>query len=145
MANKGDRRERELVNRAYDRGFMPIRAPASGSATERELPDVLVGNGERSYAIEAKTTGEDIVYIDGREVDFLILFAEMFGSRARIGLRFDREEWVFIHPTEMIQTDGGNYRIKKERALNQGRDIDEVFGQPMEEKAPTVDELLEMS
>jgi len=43
---KGDRRERELVNRLDDAGFAVMRAPASGGATQRELPDVLAGNGE---------------------------------------------------------------------------------------------------
>lgn len=144
MGNKGDRRERELVNELYDRGFMPIRAPASGSATERELPDVLAGNGDKSYAIEAKSAADGTVYINAREIDYLILFAEMFGARARIGIRYDREDWKFIHPTEMGQTRGGNYKIEKDRLLKQGRHIDEVFGSVPDNIDPTIDELLEM-
>ena len=53
---KGDRRERELVNRLDEAGFAVMRAPASGSATDRELPDVLAGDGGTFYAIEAKST-----------------------------------------------------------------------------------------
>ena len=34
--SKGDRRERELVNLLDERGFAVMRAPASGSATDRE-------------------------------------------------------------------------------------------------------------
>ena len=37
---KGDRRERELVNALDEAGFAVMRAPASGAATDRELPDV---------------------------------------------------------------------------------------------------------
>jgi ABC-type phosphate/phosphonate transport system substrate-binding protein len=40
---KGDRRERELVNRLDEAGFAVMRAPASRSAPDRELPDVLAG------------------------------------------------------------------------------------------------------
>jgi hypothetical protein len=40
---KGDRRERELVNKLDDAGFAVMRAPASGSATARDLPDGLAG------------------------------------------------------------------------------------------------------
>lgn len=39
----GDRYERELVNTLTTVGMAALRAPSSGSATDRELPDVLVG------------------------------------------------------------------------------------------------------
>lgn len=53
---KGEHRERELVNRLDAIGFAVMRAPASGSATDRELPDALAGDGENFYAIEAKSS-----------------------------------------------------------------------------------------
>ena len=64
---KGDRRERELVNDLDGAGFAVMRAPASGSATERELPDVLAGDGETFYAIEAKSSAGDPVYLSSPE------------------------------------------------------------------------------
>jgi len=106
MANsnaKGDRRERELVNELDDAGFAVMRAPSSGSATERELPDVLAGDGEAFYAI--------------------VYFAQNFGAKPRIGARFDREDWYFFHPADLHTTDGGNYRVKKETALSDGTDF----------------------
>jgi len=72
---KGDRRERELVNRLDDAGFAVMRAPASGSATDRDLPDVLAGDGETFYAIEAKSSAGDPIYLTGEEVESLIFFA----------------------------------------------------------------------
>lgn len=58
---KGNRRECELVNQFEEAGFAPMRAPASGSSTNRELPDVICGNGTYGYAIEAKSSsGEPI-------------------------------------------------------------------------------------
>ena len=65
---KGDRRERELVNRLDEAGFAVIRSPASGSATSREQPDVLAGDGERFYAIEVKSSAGDPIYLTGEEV-----------------------------------------------------------------------------
>ena len=66
MSNaKGDRRERELVNALDERGFAVMRAPASGSATDRDLPDVLAGDGETFYAIEAKSSAGAPIYLDG--------------------------------------------------------------------------------
>ena len=125
---KGDRRERELVNRLDEAGFAVMRAPASGSATDRELPDVLAGNGESFYAIEAKSSSGDPIYLTGEEVEALIYFARNFGANARIGVRFDREDWYFFHPGDLYVTDGGNYRVKKETAIADGVDFDEFVG-----------------
>jgi Holliday junction resolvase len=125
---KGDRRERELVNELDSRGFAVMRAPASGSSTDRELPDVLAGNGEAFYAIEAKSSSGDPVYLTGEEVEALVYFSQNFGAKPRVGVRFDREEWFFFHPADLYTTDGGNYRVKKETALAEGTDIEELAG-----------------
>jgi len=139
MSNaKGDRRERELVNRLDEAGFAVMRAPASGSATDRDLPDVLAGNSERFYAVEAKSSAGDSIYIDGAEVAALVYFSQNFGARPRIGVRFDHEDWYFFHPEELYTTDGGNYRVKRERALADGTDFAEFTGHS--EKV-TLDEL----
>ncbi len=113
---KGDRRERELVNALDDAGFAVMRAPASGSATARELPDVLAGNGTVFYAIEAKSSSGDPIYLDNEEVYALVqVFAKNFGATPRIAVRFDREDWSFFHPDDVHQTEAGNYRVKKTR------------------------------
>jgi Holliday junction resolvase len=125
---KGDRRERELVNELDAAEFAVMRAPASGSATERDLPDVLAGNGEDFYAIEAKSSAGDPIYLDAEEVESLIFFARNFGAKARIGVRFDEEDWYFFHPGDLYTTDAGNYRVKKETALAEGVDFAELVG-----------------
>jgi Holliday junction resolvase len=125
MSNaKGDRRERELVNRLDEAGFAVMRAPASGSATERELPDVLAGDGVNFYAIEAKSSSGDPIYLSGEEVESLVYFSQNFGAKPKIGVRFDREDWYFFHPADVHQTDGGNYRVKVESALEDGEPLE---------------------
>ena len=129
MANrKGDRRERELVNLLDDAGFAVMRAPASGSATERELSDVLAGDGGVFYAIEAKSSAGNPIYLDGSEIEALVYFSQNFGAKPRIGARFDREDWYFFHPHDLHRTDGGNYRVKKETAIAEGTDFAEFVG-----------------
>lgn len=123
---KGDRRERELVNALDDAGFAVMRAPASGSATERELPDVLAGNGTVFYAIEAKASAGDPIYLTSEEVEALRYFADSFGAKPRIGVRFDREEWYFFHPADII-TENGAYRVKQELATEAGEPMDELW------------------
>jgi len=117
---KGDRRERELVNRLDEAGFAVMRAPASGSATTRELPDVLAGDGTVFYAVEAKSSSGKPIYLTGEEVEALVYFSQHFGAKPRVGVRFDREDWYFFHPSDLHVTDGGNYRVKKETALADG-------------------------
>ncbi|SHH43633.1 Holliday junction resolvase Hjc [Halobaculum gomorrense] len=124
---KGDRRERELVNRLHDAGFAVMRAPASGSSTDRELPDVLAGDGRVFYAVEAKSSSGDPIYLRGEEVEALIYFARNFGAAPKIGVRFDREDWYFFHPGDLHVTNGGNYRVKKEAALADGETIDDLL------------------
>jgi Holliday junction resolvase len=126
---KGDRRERELVNRLDELGFAVMRAPASGSATSRELPDVLAGDGRVFYAIEVKASAEQPIYLDEKEVYDLVYFGRNFGAEPRIGVRFDREDWYFFDPRgdEVHVTDGGNYRVKKETALEHGTPIEALL------------------
>ena len=127
-SRKGNRRERELVNALDEAGFAVMRAPASGAATERELPDVLAGNGDDFYAIEAKSSSGRPIYLEGEEVENLVYFARNFGAKARIAVRFDREDWFFFHPGDLYTTDKGSYRVKKETALADGTDFDELVG-----------------
>lgn len=120
MSAKGDRRERELVNLLDESGFAVVRSPASGSGTARNQPDLLAGNGEAFYAIEAKSSSGDPIYIGGEELEALLYFSRNFGARPRVAVRFDREPWYFFHPGDLYRTDGGNYRVKLETAKEQG-------------------------
>jgi Holliday junction resolvase len=141
MANpnaKGDRRERELVTLLDEAGFAVMRAPASGSATERELPDVLAGDGGTFHAIEAKSSAGDPIYLTGEEIEALVYFARNFGANPRVGVRFDREDWYFFHPGDLHETPGGNYRVKKETALAEGTDFAEFTG---DSEKVTLDEI----
>ena len=117
------------MNELDGAGFAVMRAPASGSATERELPDVLAGDGEDFYAVEAKSSSGDPIYLTGEEVEALVYFSRNFGAKPRIGVRIDREDWYFFHPGDLHRTDGGNYRVKKETALSDGTDFAEFTGQ----------------
>lgn len=139
QSRKGSRNERELVNLLDAGGFAVMRAPASGGATERELPDMLAGNGDAFYAIEAKSSSDDVIYIDGREIAELKYFSRNFGATALVGVKFDivygdpaygvddNPGWYFFHPDDLYVTEGGNYRIKKSKALESGITFQELL------------------
>lgn len=129
---KGSRVERELTNWLDERGWAIIRAPASGSATNRELPDLLVGNGDRVLAIEVKASSGAPIYVDGSKIADLQFFAYHFRAETRIAVKFDVEPgdpaygvdgqpgFYFLSLEECHVTDGDNYRIKKDIALEEG-------------------------
>jgi len=50
--SKGARRERELLSELNKNGYVGLRAPSSGSTTQRELPDIIAGKDGFCLAIE---------------------------------------------------------------------------------------------
>ena len=128
MAKKGSAEERGLVHKLWDRNFAAMRAPASGGATKRPLPDVLAGNGKLYLAIEVKTTTKDKVYIDSAQIDELCEFSKIFGATPYIGVRFKYTKWLFLEPERTPRTKTGNYKVEKDYALEKGFEIDEIAG-----------------
>ncbi len=98
MAKKGSAEERDLVHKLWDRNFAAMRAPASGGATKRPLPDVVAGNGKLYLAIEVKTTTKDKIYIDSEQIDALLEFSKIFGAKPYIGVKFKYTKWLFLEP-----------------------------------------------
>jgi Holliday junction resolvase len=136
--SKGDRSERALVNYLADHTeYAVMRAPASGSATDRELPDVLAGDGTMFYAFETKRASDHVIYYTEEEVDALKFFAEKFGATPMLGADFDTERhhdaWGedypnhhFAHPENCYRTDEGNYRIKASWVRDDGIPVNEL-------------------
>lgn len=125
----GSRYERDLVNALTELGRPAIRAPTSGSATGRELPDLVAGSRvsvdgvtgplatySETWAIELKTTSETTAYADEAEVEGLSLFAHSFGATPFIGAKFKREGgtrspfWL-VRPQDCRTTDGGRFGV----------------------------------
>ena len=105
-----------------------MRAPASGGATKRPLPDVVAGNGTLYLAIEVKTTTKDKIYIDAEQIDALLEFSNIFGAKSYIGVKFKYTKWLFLEPENAQRTRNDNYKIEKDFALEKGLEIDEIVG-----------------
>jgi len=86
--------ERELLGALEATGWAGLRAPASGGATDRDLPDLLVGRRKRtltkSLAIELKTTSSTTAYLDDAEITALERFAHDFGATPTLAVKFKR-------------------------------------------------------
>ena len=134
MAKKGTAEERDLVHKLWDKNFAAMRAPASGGATKRPLPDVLAGNGKIYLAIEVKTTTKDKIYIDYLQIDELLEFSSIFGATAYIGIKFKYTKWYFLAPENCEKTKNGNYKIDKDYVLENALDLDEITGKDRQMK-----------
>jgi Holliday junction resolvase len=134
MSKKGTAEERDLVHKLWDRQFAAMRAPASGGATRRPLPDVLAGNGKKYLAIEVKTTTKEVIYIDSPQIDALCEFASVFGAEPYLGIKFKYTKWLFLAPENMERTRSSNYKVNKVHALEFGLELDEIAGKDKQVK-----------
>ncbi len=128
MSKKGSREERELVKILWDADCAAMRAPASGGATKKPLPDVIAGNGKVYLAIEVKSTSADRIYIKAQKIDALREFSEIFGAEPYVGAKFKREKWRFISVSNLHKTKQENYRLDKDLAFSKGIELDELVG-----------------
>lgn len=128
-STKGDRVERELVNMLDEAGYAVMRAPSSGSATTRELPDVLAlqneGEYSRAYAIEVKARKGWYVSLSENEITALRAFSESAGALPLIALRPNREAFSF-HTIDLLnRTPKGNYSVTQDM---KGMTFEELVG-----------------
>lgn len=134
MSKKGSREERELVKMLWEADCAAMRAPASGGATKKPLPDVLAGNGKIYLAIEVKSTSSDRIYIDSGKIKALLEFSGKFGAQPYVGAKFKREKWRFISIEHLYKTKQENYRVDKQLAFEKGVELDELIGKDKQVK-----------
>lgn len=109
--------EGELVRALCDAGWATMRAPTSGSATDRDLPDIIALNAERdaAWAIEHKSGSGTTLYVDADEVEQLRRYAAAAGAIPLLCARFTTQATPTTHfllpPADARQTDGGNYGL----------------------------------
>lgn len=134
MSKKGSREERELVKMLWEADCAAMRAPASGGATKKPLPDVIAGNGKIYLAIEVKSTSQERIYIDSGKIDALVEFSDIFGAQPYVGAKFKRKKWRFVRIEHLHKTRNENYRLDKELAFEKGIELDELTGRSKQVK-----------
>jgi len=127
MANKGSRVERELVKMLWNADCAAMRAPASGGATKKPLPDIIAGNGKVYLAIEVKSTSADHIYINSEKITGLKEFSEIFGAEPYLGAKFKNKKWRFVHIHDLAKTRGDNYKVTVDLAFSKGLEFDELI------------------
>ena len=117
--SKGSKAERDLIHMFWSKGFAAMRAAGSGS-TQHPSPDVIAGDGKHFYAFEVKSSKDKSKYLEKDEITQLDLFANSFGARAFVAIKFDGEQWYFLRLTDLKKTDKSyavNLKLAKEKGL----------------------------
>jgi Holliday junction resolvase len=111
-----------------DAGYGVIPLYLRQVENKNELPDIIAGKNNEGLHITTKASGRDRIYLEEEVIDNLTDFSEVLHAQSIIAVHFDREDWYFFTPNELYQTESGNYRVKKDKALNEGMDFYELIG-----------------
>lgn len=122
--SKGTNAERELIHLLWSKGFAAIRVAGSGS-NRYPSPDIVAGTIQRKLAIECKSVKAKVKYLPKEDVEQLELFCEKFGCEPWIGIRFARNEWFFISPEDLRETNS-SFMVSTETVKLKGLLLDEL-------------------
>jgi Holliday junction resolvase len=124
--SKGSNAERELVSLFTENGWRAVRVAGSGVNDESPC-DIIVGKiGQKGYAIEAKSSRSNYVYIKKSQIEDFLLFSSVIGLKPAIAVRFTYEGWLFLAP-EQIQDSGKNFVIYRKKAIIEGKKFSQFF------------------
>ena len=130
MSNKvkGGRTERELLMIFSKNGWRCVRVAGSGVHDESPC-DLIAGRtfGKKRFAVEAKSSKKSRIYIKKEQINDFILFAELFGLKPAIAVRFNYEGWLFLKPQD-IEDSGKNWVVSLENARKKGKRFSQFFG-----------------
>lgn len=129
MSNKakGSKAERELFDLFVLNGFRCVRVAGSGTMDNAEC-DIIAGKkGEKKYAIEAKSSKSPVKYITKEQIEKFIVFSEIFGLQPAVAIRFNREGWFFLKPSQLIDS-GNSWKTDLEYCRQTGKRFSQFFG-----------------
>jgi len=123
---KGSRAERELFHRLWEMKWAVVRSAGSGS-TPMPSPDLITSNGKRTIALECKAVKAKAKYFPIEEIEELLEFSNHFGAEPWIAMRFDKEDWFFIHLDNVPESKGSSYTISLDYAKEKGIRFEELI------------------
>jgi|SRR3989344_3937784 len=122
---KGSKAERELLQMFMQEGWRAARVAGSGMMENSDC-DLIAGKKGSKYCIEVKSSKKPVKYISKKQVENFMIFADIFGLKPVIALRFNREGWFFIHPKK-LEDSGKNLVITLEDAKKKGKRFSQFF------------------
>ncbi|NJE01865.1 Holliday junction resolvase Hjc [Thermococcus sp. JdF3] len=101
---RGASAERELIKMLEKAGFAVVRSAGSKKV------DIIAGNGKLYLCIEVKSTHDDRLYFSEEDYRKLTAFAERFGGRPVVAVKFINNGWRFFYPAN-LEKGGKNYKV----------------------------------
>ncbi len=101
---RGASAERELIKMLEKAGFAVVRSAGSHRV------DLVAGNGRDYLCIEVKSTRSERLYLPKEDVERLVSFAERFGGRPILAVKFVNIGWRFYLPMN-LKSSGKSYRL----------------------------------
>ncbi|WP_297480089.1 Holliday junction resolvase Hjc [Thermococcus sp.] len=101
---RGASAERELIKMLEKAGFAVVRSAGSHRV------DLVAGNGKDYLCIEVKSTRSERLYLPREDVERLVYFAERFGGRPILAVKFVNVGWRFYLPKN-LKSSGKSYRL----------------------------------
>jgi len=126
---RGIEAEHDLARRLWASGFAVIRGPASGAKAKHIIyPDLVAIRKGVVLVFEVKRrTSTSTIYIDRRQVEKLVEFAERAGGDAYIAVKTGNPgSWIFIRVDHLEETRGGNYKVTEETLREKGVGLREL-------------------
>ena len=143
--SKGSTMERELVKLFTEKGWRAARVAGSGVGDDSPC-DIIAGKlGRKGVCVEVKSSRKETIYITKEQIEDFLLFSGMIGTKPVLALRFLREGWLFIDPTELRDT-GKLLGVHLKDARIKGKKFNQYFGEEDKEEIPhdlTNDEVIE--
>jgi len=127
MSNKakGSKAERELCQMFIDNQYRAVRVAGSGVFENADC-DLIAGKKGKKFCIEAKSSKKPVKYITKEQIESFIIFADIFGLKPVIAVRFNREGWFFINPKN-LEDSGKNWVVNLELAHKKGKRFAQFF------------------
>lgn len=124
--SKGSKAERELLDILTKNGWRAARVAGSGVNDNSPCDLIAAKLGKRGFVIEAKSSKKSSIYITKEQISDFVLFSQIIGLNPAIALRFNREGWYFINPSQLKDT-GKYFAVSLETAKTEGKRFGQFF------------------
>lgn len=124
--SKGIGAERELIHKFWETDKWVAHRIAGSGSSKYPSPDIIASNNIRKIAIECKTSKEKRIYIPKKEIEELKKFGEMFGAESWVGVKFNRNNWLFLTIEDLEETEA-SFCITLENAKAKGFLFEEMI------------------
>ena len=122
---KGSKAERELYEMFVKENYRAVRVAGSGTMENADC-DLIAGKKGKKYCIEVKSSKRPVKYISKKQIESFMIFAEIFGLKPVVAVRFNRLGWFFLNPKD-LEDSGKNWVVNLNIARKKGKRFAQAF------------------